>query len=132
MIKGEAMQFLVIINKILNLRVVQYALLAAVIFLSVMSGVQSFRLWACQKEAKYYKAKSAESEAFLLVQNAQVLEMKKQGDEAKARIDAATVGSRKIAADYERRIQVLKKQPIREDCCGAIEDAKNIILGVLP
>jgi uncharacterized membrane protein YhiD involved in acid resistance len=126
------MQFLIVINKILDLRIVQYALLAAVVFLSVLSGVQSFRLWVSQKEAKYQKSKAAESEAFLTTQSAQVLEMKKQGDAAKIKIDAAKAEERKIAADYERRIQILKKRPIREDCCGAIEDAKNIILGGTP
>jgi len=124
------MSFLVAINKILDIKIVQYALLAAVVLLSVLSGVQTFRLWACQKEVQIYKAKASESEAFLAAQNAQVLEMKKQGDAAKLKIDASKTASLKIAADYERRIQTLKKQPIREDCCGAIEDAKNILLGV--
>jgi hypothetical protein len=123
------MPFLLVINKFLELKIVQYVLVASVVVLTVFSGVQSFRLWVSQKEAKYQKAKAAESEAFLQAQNSQVLEMKKQGDAAKVKIDAAKVEERKIAADYERRIQILKKRPIREDCCGAIEDAKNIILG---
>jgi len=126
------MQFLMVLNKVLDLRIVQYALLGLTVILLVTSGVQSFRLWACQKEAKFYKAKAGESEAFLAAQNAQVLEMKKQGDAAKLKIDTARAESAKVAADYERRIASLKKQPIREDCCGAIEDAKNILLGVTP
>jgi uncharacterized membrane protein YhiD involved in acid resistance len=126
------MEFMLVINKILGLKIVQYALVASVVVLTVFSGVQSFRLWVSQKEAKYQKAKASESEAFLQAQNSQVLEMKKQGDAAKVKIDAAKVEERKIAADYERRIQILKKRPIREDCCGAIEDAKNIILGGTP
>jgi len=124
------MSFLVVINKILDIKIVQYALVAAVVILTVFSGVQSFRLWACQKEVQIYKAKASESEAFLAAQNAQVLEMKKQGDAAKLKIDASRAESVKIAADYQRKIATLKKQPIREDCCGAIEDAKNILLGV--
>jgi len=126
------METLAVIDKILGLKVVKWAMLAAVVLLSVLSGVQSFRLWASQKEAQIYKAKAGESEAFLAAQNAQVLEMKKQGDAAKIKIDAARAESVKVAADYERRISSLKKQPIREDCCGAIEDAKNILLGVAP
>jgi len=122
------MSFLLVINKFLEMKIVQYALVAAVVILTVFSGVQSFRLWACQKEVQIYKAKAGESEAFLAAQNAQVLEMKKQGDAAKLKIDAAEIKRQKIAVDYERRIQTLKKEPIREDCCGAIEDAKNIIL----
>ena len=124
------MSFLLVINKFLEIKIVQYALVAAVVILTVFSGVQSFRLWACQKEVQIYKAKAGESEAFLAAQNAQVLEMKKQGDAAKLKIDASRAESIKIAADYQRKIATLKKQPIREDCCGAIEDAKNILLGV--
>ena len=124
------MSFFLVINKILALKIVQYALVAAVVVLSVFSGVQTFRAWYWQKEAQIYKAKAGESEAFLTAQNAQVLEMKKQGDAAKVKIDASRAESVKIAADYQRKIAILKKQPIREDCCGAIEDAKNILLGV--
>lgn len=126
------MSVIIAISKVLDIKAVQWALLCLTTILLIASGVQSFRLWVSQKEARFYKAKSAESEAFLQAQNAQVLEMKKQGDAAKLRAVAAVEESRKIAGEYEKKILALKNRPIREDCCGAIEDAKNIVLGVLP
>jgi hypothetical protein len=120
------------INRVLDIKAVQWALLAATAALLLFSGVQSFRLWVQGVSLKSAKAEAADSKAFLEVQNSQVLELKRQGDEAKEKAKKAIAEATEIAISYSRKVEAIRKQPIREDCCGAIEDAKNIILGGVP
>jgi len=126
------MEVLAIINKILGLKIVQWALL---VFFVAASGVilyQTLHLKLAKIQIASLEADSDKKEGLIIKQNAGIADWKAKGDTAKLKIDAAKAESVKVAADYERRIASLKKHPIREDCCGAIEDAKNILLGVTP
>jgi hypothetical protein len=124
------MAVLAAINKILDIKLVQWALLALV---SALFGATLFfglRLKLANIQVSFLEADNAKKDGLVVQQNASIAMWKREGELAAAKVKGAMEAAVKIARDYDAKIAELRAKPIREDCCGAIEDAKNIILGV--
>lgn len=128
--KGQTMGILQAISRLMDLKIVQWGMLAAVAVLLTLAGVQTFRLQFAHLQVSTIKSELAKVNAQTLVQTASIDAWKREGELAKAKVKTATEAAAKVAMEYDAKLTALRSKPIREDCCGAIEDAKNIILGV--
>lgn len=124
------MEILPVINKILGLKIVQWCLLTFFVAATIFMVVQTGRLKLAHIEITSLQADNLKKDGLVVEQNASIANWKREGELAKAKVKAATEAAAKAALEYDAKLAALRSKPIREDCCGAIEDAKNIILGV--
>lgn len=123
------MEILVAIDKILEIKAVRWALLV----LAALLIVTSTFFWVKFKYVSIsYKSAQADiitMKASIETQNKKIKEWQDEG----ARLAKKVEESNKLVAEAQNklkaRVKKVKEIPIREDCCGAIEDAKAAILG---
>lgn len=118
------MGFLTVINNLLSLRIVQYALLASVIALTVFSGVQSVRLHFSQTATKTAITERDQAKAAITIQNASIASLKAAGDAKAKDMELAYASAKSVAAEWKVRAQSLHKklsELSNTDCQAAVD-----------
>lgn len=118
------MEILTVINKVLDLRIVQYALCAAVICLTVFSGVQSVRLRFSQNATKTAIQERDQAKAAITIQNASIASLKAAGDAKAKDMELAYASAKTLAAEWKVKAQGLEKKLSalsKTDCQAAVD-----------
>jgi hypothetical protein len=118
------MEFLVVINKILSLRIVQYALLISVISLTVLSGVQTVRLKFSQQATKSAIQEREQAKAAIIMQNASIDALKAAGESRVKDMKLAVASAQTLAANWQVKAQGLQKKLSglsKTDCQAAVD-----------
>jgi hypothetical protein len=124
------MGILQVINGILDIRIVQYTLVCAVLVLSIFSGVQSVRLCVAHNQTAKAQAGWDLAKADIAIQNASIVTLKATGDarvkQMANAVDAAkAVGT--IQALKAKNLQAKLANLPKNDCKGAVTEFINLI-----
>jgi hypothetical protein len=119
-----------IINAVLSIRIVQYALVGAVLVLSILSGVQSVRLYISHNQTAKAQAGWDLAKSNIALQNASIVTMKAAGDAKIKQLSAAISAAKAVGA-----VQALKAKSLqaklanlpKNDCKGAVAGFLDLI-----
>jgi hypothetical protein len=118
------------INAVLSIRIVQYALVCAVLVLAIFSGVQSIRLYVSHNQTAKAQAGWDLAKSAIVLQNASIVTLKDAGDarvkQMADAVDAAkAVGT--IQALKAKNLQAKLANLPKNDCKGAVTEFINLI-----
>ena len=124
------MGILQIINAVLSIRIVQYALVGAVLVLSILAGTQSVRLYIAHNQTAKAQAGWDLAKADIALQNASIVTLKTAGD-ARVKQMADAVAAAKAMTE----VLALKAENLRaklanlpkNDCQGAVNGFIKLI-----
>jgi hypothetical protein len=124
------MQFLIVINKVLDLKIVQYTLLISVITLTVFSSVQTVKLKYSQKTAKSALQERDLAKAAVTIQNNSIEALRQAGESRAKDMKVAVASAETLAANWKVRAQGLEKklgELSKTDCQSAVDDFIELI-----
>jgi len=117
-------------NAVLSIRIVQYALVGAVLVLSIFSGVQSVRLYVSHNQTAKAQAGWDLAKASIAIQNASIVTLRTAGDarvkqmnEAFSSYKAMTEVLKLKADNLQAKLANLPKN----DCQGAVNGFIKLI-----
>lgn len=120
------------IDVVLGLRPVKWGLLLLCGFLLIASITLQIRSKWQGAELATIQAEQVTLFEQIKTQNREIERWKLEGQRQERLAMEAEEAALEIRGDYEARIKALKRKFIREDCCGAIEDFKTIMVGGTP
>jgi hypothetical protein len=119
-----------VINGILSMRIVQYALVGAVLVLSILSGVQSVRLYISHNQTAKAQAGWDLAKASIAVQNASILTLKTAGDARVKQMIGAVEAAKAMTEVLELKAKNLQAKLAslpKNDCQGAVNGFIKLI-----
>lgn len=118
------------INAVLSIRIVQYALVGAVLVLSILSGVQSIRLYISHNQTAKAQAGWESAKKDIIIQNSSILTLKAAGD-ARVKQMAVAIDAAKAIGDIQavkaKNLQAKLANLPKNDCKGAVNEFIKLI-----
>ena len=124
------MAILQVINGFLALRIVQYALVAAVLALGIFSGVKVFQLSLSRTATDKAITERDQARASVTLQNASIAALKQAQDARLADMQGAVVSAQAVAkanALKAKDLQTKLANLPKNDCQGTVDGFINLI-----
>jgi len=119
-----------IINAVLSIRIVQYALVGAVLVLSILSGVQSVRLYISHNQTAKAQAGWDLAKSAIALQNASIVTLKTAGDARVKQMADAVAAAKAITEVLALKAENLRAKLAnlpKNDCQGAVNGFIKLI-----
>jgi hypothetical protein len=118
------------INAVLSIRIVQYALVGAVLVLSILSGVQSVRLYVSHNQTAKAQAGWDLAKSAIALQNASIITLKDAGDARVKQMTSAFNSAKAMTEVLELKAKNLQAKLAnlpKNDCKGAVSGFIKLI-----
>lgn len=118
------------INAVLSIRIVQYALVGAVLGLSVFSGVQSVRLYISHNQTAKAQAGWDAAKASIAIQNASILTLRTAGETRVKQMNEAFNSYKAMSEVLKLKADNLQAKLAnlpKNDCQGAVNGFIKLI-----
>lgn len=119
--------FLVALNKILDIKLVQYILVAILLALSGYSTYLVFKNKTISLISQQRKVALQEVENNMFLQNQKIIEQNKELDARKVKLEAAQQIASKIALESNKTLQGILGYTFTGDCEDQVEQTLSLI-----